>query len=190
MNILTEQLPDSVIVDGKKYPVNSDFRSCLKIILAFEDIELTGYEKQAILLHNLFIKQPENTEAAFEAANIFLNGGSEPSGEEVETPFRLYSFSKDANFIFAAFRQTHGIDLQTANLHWYEFLALFMDLGSETTFSNLIGLRKRVKNGTASKEEKKIARDMNEVFEIPEIDDRTPEEKQKEIEFMRLVKGK
>jgi len=53
MNILTQSLPDTVTVDGKEYPINSDFRSCLNTILAFDDAELTVYEKQAILLNNL-----------------------------------------------------------------------------------------------------------------------------------------
>ena len=189
MNILTEQLPDFIDISGKIYKINCDFRTCLRIILAFEDETLTGFEKQAILLSNLFLTQPENIQAALEQANIFLNGGKVDEEDDTYHP-RLYSFSKDANFIFAAFRQTHGIDLQKTDLHWFEFLALFMDLGGETTFSNLIGLRKRVKDGTASKEERQAARDMGEAFEIPEPDTRTLDEKEREQEFLKLVQGK
>jgi predicted membrane GTPase involved in stress response len=72
-------------------------------------------------------------------------------------------------------------------MHWWKFLALFMDLGSETTFCNLVGLRKRVKNGTASKEEKQAAREMGDLFEIPEPDTRTPDERDQEQAFLALV---
>lgn len=129
---------------------------------------------------------PNDARAALEQANLFLNGGK-VSDDEGESGPRLYSFSKDANFIFSAFRQTHGIDLEVTDLHWWKFLALFMDLGSETTFCNLIGLRKRIKNGTATKDERQIAREMGQIFEVPEPDTRTLEEKEKEAEFLRLV---
>ena len=122
-------------------------------------------------------------------AGRFLNGGKETSEDEEITGERLYSFGQDANYIYAAFRQTHGIDLQTEQLHWFEFLALFMDLGSETMFCQLVSLRKRLKDGSATPEERKMAQAMGEIIEIPELDDRTLDEKEAYAEFMRLAKG-
>lgn len=161
----------------------------MKIILAFEDAELTPQEKQSILLSNLYGIVPDNIQTAFAKASWFLNGGKENEEETSEALSRVYSCSKDANFIFSAFRQTHNVDLETVQMHWWKFFALFMDLGQDTTFCQLIGLRKRIKNGTATKEEKKAAREMGSIFEIPETDDRTLEEKEQEAEFLRLVKG-
>jgi hypothetical protein len=187
VNILVQSLPESLEVDGEQYPINTDYRAALRVILAFEDDALTGYEKQVILFRNLYKRTPSNLQAAAERAMWYLNGGKEAESEQ-DAP-RLYSFSKDAQFIFAAFRQTHGIDLQKAELHWWEFLALFMDLGQETTFSNLIGLRKRVKSGAATKEERAAAREMGDLFDIPEPDTRTLDEKILEQEFLKLVGG-
>ena len=150
-----------------------------------EDPELTMAEKTAIMIQNLYQDLPENMELAAKMATKFLNGGSD--SEEETSDIRVYSFSKDANLIYAAFRQTHGIDLSTASLHWFEFLALFMDLGSETTFCSLVSLRKRVKTGKATKDERAAAREMGDVFDIPEIDTRTLEEKDMEREFMRKL---
>lgn len=158
--------------------------------MAFEDEELAGYEKQMIMLQNTYPVIPDNVNEAAKQAIWFLNGGKESDDKNSISLMRLYSFAKDASFIFAAFRQTHGIDLQKTKMHWFEFLALFMDLGSETTFSNLIGLRKRVKNGNASKEDRKAAREMGEMFDIPDYDDRTLEEKEKEVEFLKLMEGR
>ena len=168
MNVLTESLPRTVGIDGVEYPVNTDFRACLRVMLAFEDAQLTPHEKQAILLQNIYSEIPGNIVGAIEAANIFLNGGEVQENEHPGP--RLYSFSKDANFIFAAFRQTHGIDLQREDLHWWEFLALFMDLGQDTTFCNLVAMRKRVKTGKATKEERQAALEMGDMFDIQEID--------------------
>ena len=186
MNILTDVLPVTVKTNNTEYKINYDFRTCLKIIMAFEDNDLTPQEKQIILLSMLFQKLPPNMEQALERANWFLNGGKVNSEEESDE-LRLYSFAKDANFIFAAFKQTHGIDLQEVNLHWWKFLALFMDLGQDTTFCQLISLRKRIAKGTASKEEKQAADEMGEAFIIPQVDDRTLEEKEQEQIFMKIV---
>jgi hypothetical protein len=185
-SILIDTLPEYITVQGDIYQINADFRTCLKIIMAFEDNELTPQEKQIILINNLYRETPPDIGEALRQANIFLNGG-EVQEETEETPFRLYSFTKDARFIYSAFRQTHGIDLTESDLHWWQFLSLFMDLGAETTFTQLIGLRKRIKTGKASKEERQAAREMGEAFEVPEIDRRTLEEKEAEAEFMRLI---
>ncbi len=185
MNILTDVLPETLTIYHTEYPVDSDFRTCLKIILAFEDNELTSQEKQIILFSMLFLDMPPVTQETFEQANWFLNAGM--SGESEDTPMRLYSFAKDSNFVFAAFRQTHGIDLRKADLHWWEFLALFMDMGSETTFCQLTALRKRLKTGKASKDEKQFAHDHPEMIDIPEMDDRSLEEKITADEFERKV---
>lgn len=133
----------------------------------------------------VYVNMPQDIEQAIIKAHLFLNGGE--ITESDDPPMRLYSFEKDANYIFAAFRQTHGIDLQTTDLHWWKFLALFMDLGSETTFCQLVSLRKRIKTGKATKEERETAREMGEVFDVPEVDDRTLDEKEAEQDFLRKL---
>jgi len=186
MNILVEKLPTAIEIDSREYEVNTDFRSCLRIILAFEDPELASIEKQTVLIENLYKEKPDNIQKAFEQGVKFLNGGVANEDKD-EVGYRLYSFEKDANIIFAAFRQTHGIDINTASLHWFKFLALFMDLGSETLFCNVTGIRKRVADGTATKEEKKMVREMPDIFDLPQPDTRTLDEREAENKFMELI---
>ena len=185
MNILVDQLPTSLKVNEQEYKINADFRNCLKIILAFEDAELAGVEKSMVLFNNLFIEQPDDMVEALKQGSWFLNAGRD---EEEQTGPRVFSWNKDANLIYAAFQQTHGIDLESVPyLHWWKFIALFMDLGAETAFCNLVGLRRRVKTGKASKEERQAARDMGSAFIVEEIDDRTVEEREAERAFLELV---
>lgn len=187
-------MPEAVeIAEGehfrKEYPINTDFRVGVRIILAFEDPELTEREKLSVMIENLYPETPKDLEQAVRLGIRFLNGDSAREDEaDRDFSLRLYSFEKDANYIFAAFQQTHGIDLETAKMHWWKFLALFMDLGADTTFCNLVGLRKRIKTGKASKEELKAYREMREVIDLPEADVRSLEEREREEEFMRLVK--
>ena len=64
-NILIDRLPESVEIDGREYLLDTDFRTCLRIILAFEDPELANIEKRAVMLDNLYMERPENLEEAF-----------------------------------------------------------------------------------------------------------------------------
>lgn len=194
MNILTDTLPDTITIGKRKCRIETDFRPCLKTIMACEDDTLTRHEKAQVILTNLF---PTNNffsdpESALEKAQWFLDGGrtsAESSDTDTaEAPMRLYSFTKDANFIYAAFRQTHGIDLSTIKMHWWVFLALFLDLGSETTFCQLIALRKRIKSGKASKEERAYANEIKDILDLEEPDVRTLSEREAEAEFMDALK--
>ncbi len=176
MNILTDVLPTQVLIDGQLYDLNTDFKTAIRIIQDFEDEELTVYEKNYLMIRRLYLVVPENTDEAVRLALRFLDGGETPAGDDENAPLRLYSFSKDANLIYAAFRQTHGIDLQSAKMHWWQFLALFMDLGAETTFTGLVSLRKRVKEGKATTDELKIATELGDAFEVNEPDMRSWEQ--------------
>ena len=184
MNILIEELPYAVEIDGREYPIATDFRDCLLVILAFEDPDLTDTEKMVVLLGTMYKAPPHDLKQAAELAVKFLNGGEVADSEDgPASSGRLYSFSQDANLIFSAFQQTHHIDLQTVKtLHWWKFLALFMDLGQHSSFCQLIGLRERIKSGKATKEERAAGRKMKAM-----LDDRTPEEKEAQDEFLRQV---
>lgn len=186
MNILIDALPLSVMVGDVEVPVNTDFRACLRSIMAFEDGDLTNDEKQMVLLANLFDEIPTDLGGALTAASWFLNCGE--TIEEDDRP-RLFSFTKDASFIYAAFNQTHHIDLQTAKLHWWVFMALFMDLGSDTAFCQLASLRKRIKTGKATKEECAAAREMGDLFDLDDVD-LTLEEREAIEKFEKLIGAK
>lgn len=185
-NILVDQLPEFVMIDERKFSVNTDFRACLKTIMAFEDNDLTIAEKQMVMLENTYFTKPNDVEQAFIKANWFLNGGEEMDDSPVSLQ-RLYSFSVDSQLIYSAFKQTHNIDLQNAELHWWKFLALFMDLGSDTAFCQLVGLRKRLADGSATKEERKLASDLGDKIVLPAIEKHSIEEQERFNKFMSLV---
>lgn len=193
MNILIDELPTTVEIDGSEYAINKNFRDCLRVIMAYEDVELTGLEKQAVLLECMYPEIPENTVLAIEMAVRFLDGGKKIDQSESEkTPDkRVFSFLKDANYIFSAFRQTHGIDLEAIEyMHWWKFLALYMDLG-DTFFCNLTSLRKRVLYGKATEEEIKAANELGDVFDLGlNVDVRTPEQVEMDDIFDRAVEGR
>lgn len=187
MNILTDALPTAVQIEDTIYEINTDFRNIIKIILAFDDPELAGIEKQVIILALLYKDNipKKHVVAASKLAARFISGPMGESDEEGDTT-RYYSFTKDSPLIYAAFQQTHGIDLQKASLHWWQFIALFSDLGSETIFCNIVNLRRRVAIGEASKEEIKAARRMGSSFDVEQYEPKSIDEMEAERHFLAL----
>lgn len=182
MNLLIDSLPLCVDVDGEGVPVRTDFRTWLRVVIAMDDDGLTTHEKILILLANAYPKVPLNTEGAVLAAQWFMNGGIE---YKESSSRRVISFDKDAQLIYAAFRQTHGIDLTSEDLHWWQFLALMQGLDSESSFRQLVNLRLRVKTGKATKEEKEAYGELGDGFDVP--DSVSIEEREAQAKFIALI---
>lgn len=189
-SILTDDLPTTLLVGGRDLRIRTGHRANVKTILAFEDPDLAPDEKAAVLLNNTYLDPvPDGCLGeAVQAALTFLNGGEQDRSSGEGEQRRLFSFSGDSGLVFAAFRQTHGVDLAADELHWWVFLTLFMDLGSETAFCGLVSLRKRVWSGQATEAEVRAANEMGERFEVPESEQLPPEMMEAEDEFMRLVR--
>ncbi len=189
MNILTDRFPEAVEIDGTVYDLDTDFRTGIKIMLAFEDPELTAYEKSVVMLELLYPEIPKNLQAAHNAAIRFLNCGEEAdeaSGGE-NCP-RLYSFEHDAKYIYSAIRQSHGIDLESLDyMHWWKFCYLFLDLGKDCFFNQMISYRKKMYEGKLTQEEAEYCNAIRDILVLPEPYE--PELQEAEDEFMRLLNG-
>lgn len=184
-NPLLISFPRYAKIDGVKYELNTDFRTCLKIIEAFEDRKLMPFEQQAIMVHLLYKETPHDYEKAIEAGIKFLDCGKE---NQKESSGRVYSFKKDAEFIYSAFLYTYGVDLQESSMHWWKFCSMFAELDDNTFFERIVGIRQRRNEGKMTKEDRQIW------FKIPHILSLEEQEPDPELEaaranFERLMGG-
>lgn len=108
------------------------------------------------MLRLLYKEIPPDTQKACELAVYFLNCGEEKEGEAGSPARRIYSFAKDAKYIYSAIRQTHGIDLETVKyLHWWKFCYFFLDLDPDCMFQQMLHLRQQKQQGKLTKEERR-----------------------------------
>lgn len=193
MNILVDKFPTKTMIDDKEYTLNTDFRNCLKIMFAFEDKELFIEQQIEIMLELLYGKDniPDNIEKAVEKAILFLDcGEKENDKNKSENSRRVYSFNKDAKYIYSAIKQTHNIDLENIEyLHWWKFVYLFLDLDKDCFFCKLIDLRNKKNKGKLTKEEKNLYVELYDILEIENAIQYTEEEQEEIDEFMKLLKG-
>ncbi len=190
MNILVDRLPTKVHISGEDYSADTDFRTALSIILAFEDMDLTREEKCMIMLDLFYIDHPkEDIKGAIDMAIKFLNCGESDSdsvGGNPAPPRRLYSFEKDAKYIYSAIKQSHGVDLEAVDyLHWWKFCYMFADLREDCFFHKMIYLRKQKQIGKLSKEEAQAYAQMKDVLDLPK--QYTTEELEEMEEVKRIL---
>ena len=186
MNVLIENLPGALVIDGVKYKINTDYRVALKIMLAYEDPELTIREKQMITLELLYKQIPENKISALTEAIKFLDCGETSDGGGEAAATRVYSFNKDAKYIYSAIKQTHGVDLLDLDyLHWWKFCYMFSDLSEDCFFTKLIYYRNQRARGKLTKEEREYCNRISNILDLPIV--HTAQEQSEINEFMRLL---
>lgn len=106
------------------------------------DSKLFYAEKVEVILLNVFGSLPpeEQIEKALLAVMDFYACGEAQSDNE-KPPERLLDWEQDSARIWADFRLYAGIDLDKANLHWWEFRALFNSLPPESQIMHAISVR-------------------------------------------------
>lgn len=87
-----------------------------------------------------------------------------------------YDFDFDASYIYAAFRQTYGIDLvkEQGQLHWLSFVALFDALPDDTAFVRIRHIRSTRLGDIKDKKQRDAVRRQQRALALP--DDENEEE--------------
>lgn len=130
-------------LDGRPYRINTDFRAGL----AYSSALLRGDPIHVDTVLQLFFTEdkPTDHQAALAAISEFLRCGescsteTEANGEANRRP-PPYSFLTDAAAIQAEFQRVYGIDLSSAEMHWWRFWSLLRGLISHS-FSERVKFR-------------------------------------------------
>ena len=144
MNQLINKFPTKIKLKEDILEINTDFRECLNIITMLEDNELTKHDKIELMIELLYKDSSKinenNIEEAVRKAVLFLDAGDNAQKEFVDDenyikPKRIYSFTKDAKYIYSAIKKSHGVDLENIEyLHWWKFVYYFFDLDEKSFF--------------------------------------------------------
>lgn len=193
--ILTEKPPVFLSVNGKDYPILTDFREVLdyearmKPDVGDREIILAVYE---MYKRNDEILKSDNFIAALEQLNWFVSCGEKPKSRPSNAVLginrnRPFDFEVDGGLIYSAFVQTYEIDLYEVDyIHWWKFNALLADVSRECRFSKVMEYRTiDLKNKNLSKEQKKLYSALQSYYKI------TEKRSQEEEDFVRaLMEGR
>ena len=149
-------LPETLMVGGKDYPIQTDYRNVLQVLEAFQDPELTQEEKWIVAIYLLFEDfacDDDVLEAAQDGFDLgeamkqiswFISAG-QPEKQVLEQP--TYNWTQDEQMIFSAVNKVAGQETRKLQyLHWWTFLGYFNEVG-EGTFSFIVGIRHKLNKG-------------------------------------------
>lgn len=144
-NVLYEEFPEYVLVNGKRYPIETDFREWIRFSALAEDDTVPEQVKVQLML-SWYKKVPEDIEMALYALGDFLTARKMYMEPEEGTSSKhrepVFSFQDDAGCIYSAFVDCYGIDLQTVPyMHWWKFKTLFDWLPEDTEIKQRIFYR-------------------------------------------------
>ena len=189
-NILINKLPTEF--DGIK--INTSFRRVCQFEILMQDKELSNEEKIRISLHLFFDLKTIEGHKIEELISVILKlytcnykKDKEKVKKEInnnkikqkENIQRIYSFEYDDFYIFSAFLQQYGINLQKEDMHWYEFKSLFDGLTEDTKFIKIIQYRSVDLNDIKDKEMRKFYIKQKKIYKLPDM--RSEEEKENDF---------
>ena len=169
MNILTEKLPGFLVSGNKKYMLNTGFKNW---VMAGHLAGLqTGRREDVLKILFLCYKRklpPSLSEACRGIAEFYSGAfGDGCDKKEVKKDFKsgekLFDFYYDSKYIYSDFLGVYGIDLNSENIHFYKFCALFEGLPENSRIMKIMKIR---------------AMDLSEI--------KAPELKQKYIQLKRI----
>lgn len=174
-NILLDILPETVDIDGIEYRINSDFRISILFELLMQDDELGKRQKLVQGLQLYYPEIPHNVTMAVDKMIWFYRCGKETEsgghGSGSGRAKQIYSFEHDDDYIYAAFLEQYGIDLQDIEeLHWWKFRALFRGLSEDTEFVKIMGYRSVKITSKMSKEQREFYKKMQSIHALPITD--------------------
>lgn len=152
-------LPESLQVDGKEYPIYTDYRIWIE---QWRLVNESGGISSAIFKD----VEPSSLEWVNAALEFLAAPCATPKRLEGGSNMEPFDFILDGDYIFAAFLQAYGIRLTTASLHWHEFLALFRSLPEQTKMSQIMGYRTWSRSDMKKKQET-IYQEQHRAWKLP-----------------------
>ena len=138
-------LPEAAVLGGQIFPMNTDFRLCLKLMQYLEDGALPEVLRWKVAV-KAFFQQPVPEELLPEAMEYlakFLSGGA---AQEKPGP-KLLDWQLDAPAVIAGVNRVAGLEVRSLpKLHWWTFLSWFHSMG-EGQLSLLVAIRDKLRRG-------------------------------------------
>ncbi len=175
MSLFYESFPEVVQVDGKEYPIVTDFREWIRFADMVSSREIDEQEK-VFLMMQWFLNPPKSMQKpqidalfSFYRADDLELHPVKSEVDENETPVirkpPLFDWCIDAKFVLGDFRRYYNINLLTVKyLHWWEFRSLFNALPDDSNCQKRIAYRatdlSKIKDKSERKRIAKIQREI------------------------------
>lgn len=161
--------PKYVIVDDRKYEINTSFRIAIKCNEVAQDSTISDTERALAIIYLLYGEKglkSNDKDVLMEKAQKYLSCGKEIEKNDEEPDM---DYIEDYDYIVASFMSDFGIDLDNTDLHWWKFSKLMnglsnSDMGDCCVLNRIRNLRNLdVKEIKDKKERDKIIKAKEQV---------------------------
>lgn len=167
-NVLLDKLPTQY----QGFPIDSDFQTGIQIVQALDNEELSQQEQIGTALSLLFLQEDEEgnllpipgAQTAVEGLVWFLTDWNHDHNSKGDKT-RVTDYNIDQWRIYSAFRQHYGINLNTAKLHFWEFMGLLTTL-PECAYTRVIDIRAKKITSKMGKDERKAYTELKKVYAL------------------------
>lgn len=182
-NVMLDELPDSF----EGYQIDPSFRIGIQIHQVMEDRDLTNQEKYITSLGLLFPGIfPETVEDQERAIEWFLSEWNHDKSKKSKDTTKVLDYDVDQWRIYSAFKSQYGIDLNTANMHFWVFMGLLTTL-DECAFTKVVDIRLKKITSKMGKEEKAAISKAKSIYGLEQPKEiASEEEKQKQQEAIEV----
>jgi len=146
----------------------------LEIIEMLNDADLTDSDKAECILTMFYVNEyPDNIKIAIEKCFDFMDLGQKPK----KSP-RLMDWEHDFNYIIAPVNRVLGYEARTVpydygsntgGLHWWSFMAAYMEIGSDCVLSQMVSIRDKLARGKRlEKYERDWLKRNGEIVNLPQ----------------------
>ncbi|MEM1455575.1 Gp15 family bacteriophage protein [Pediococcus pentosaceus] len=182
---LTNRLEHNIVIGNQIVEVDLTYDNVLRWYELLEDDDVDDVSKTFIgfkmFIDNIDNYTEEQVVTAMQSISSYLSESAygnfddeevEPEFEvEPEPPTKFYSYTKDAEAIYASFLYDYNIDLIDAQgeMHWDKFKALFNNLSEDSPFQKIVKIRQT--DPTEYKEDPKAMQSIIEAQEFYRLED-------------------
>ena len=177
LNVMLDELPDM----WEGYPIDTDFRIGIQIHQILEDKDLTDYEKYISAADLLFKGVHPDPENYSKAVMWFMSGWNHDNSRKSKDRTRVLDYDIDQWRLYSAFRSQYGINLNTANMHYWEFMGLLTTL-DKCAFIRVVDIRLQKETPKMGKEAKVALKKAKDMYRLEQPAQKISEEAKQKTE--------
>lgn len=136
-------LPTTINIEGIDYPIRSDFRDILNVLVAMSDPDMEDWEKQEVMLQIVYPDWQDISASAVDEACKKAADFIDYTIPDSRPKPRTMDWEQDAAIIIPAVNKVAGKEVRaTEYLHWWTFMGYFMEI-EDGMFSQVLSIRQK-----------------------------------------------
>lgn len=177
--------PRFILINNEKIPIDTNFKTALKCFDIINDETIGDRERACAVIYKLFKRIPEDylLPVYLEKAEKYLSCGS--TQKEHKERVRDIDFTQDWKFLVSSFMSDYQININEADLHFWDFIALVEGVTEDTSISRVRSIRNRDLSEIKDEKTRKAIAKMQQELALEVV--LTKEEKELDDEFEALL---